>query len=109
MSVNRESQIFVANDDGAIPFFSVNRKTIEEIENLPDKINLDLIGFVKYDTNSALINLKNNTKKAKRDICVYDESRGEIEISLWGENAENIEAKAGDLLVVKGAVTSEYK
>lgn len=45
----------------------------------------------------------------KRDVKVFDESRVEMEVSLWGETAEKINAQAGDIIVIKNARVGEYR
>jgi len=70
---------------------------------------LDLIGFVKNDTESRLMQLKDTNSKARRDIRIYDQSRCEVEVTLWGDTAESINPKKDDIIVIKDARINEYR
>ena len=68
-----------------------------------------MIGFVRNDTESRLMQLKDTNSKARRDIRIYDQSRCEIEVTLWGENAETINPRKDDIIVIKDARINEYR
>jgi len=67
-----------------------------------------LIAFVKSSSESKMLHIK-DSNKSKRDIRIYDQSRIEIEVTLWGDTAESLHPKKDDIIVIKDARISEYR
>lgn len=108
MTANRDTIIVVANEDNSIPFFAMKHHLISDVQNLDKDTRLDLIAFVKSSTEPKMMHLK-DSNKSKRDIRIYDQSRIEIEVSLWGDTAESLNPKKDDIIVIKDARIGEYR
>lgn len=87
----------------------MKRVFVRDVQNLEKDKTVDLIGFVRENTEARNVTLKDQSQKARRDIKVFDESREEIEVTLWGDKAESINARSGDMILFKDAKIGEYR
>jgi replication factor A1 len=44
----------------------------------------------------------------KRDITIVDKSMAEINLTMWGGNAENFDPTGNPVVAIKGAKVSDY-
>jgi replication factor A1 len=73
---------------------------------------LDVIGIVTdMEETVGSITTKANKQLSKRNITIVDTSAKSIELTLWGNQAENPGFTAADhpVLAIKGAKVSEFK
>ena len=72
-----------------------------------DKI-IDVVGIVLEDSQPAQVKLKNGQTTSQKKIHLYDDTLMKVEVTLWGEMADNLLPK-GSILVIKGAKVSEFQ
>ncbi|KAL4509227.1 hypothetical protein ABPG72_018158 [Tetrahymena utriculariae] len=110
VSINKESKILICAEDPSIPMIKLNRQYIQDVQNKQKGDLIDLIVVVKQDSDiKSMILKKDNQQQSKRDIIAFDESLIEAEITLWGQTAQEYDAKQGDFIVFKDAKIGEFK
>lgn len=62
---------------------------------------------MKNDSPVSLTRLKTGEMKSKRSAIIFDHT-GNIEVTMWGPMAENINLVKGDILCFKGMKVQEY-
>lgn len=93
-----------------VPKIEYNFVKIKEIENVPDKGKIDVL--VKCTRVEPCVNqsLRSGKETKKREITVTDDSKAEILLTLWGENAEKFDSEAieGKVLAVRQVMVTDW-
>ena len=80
-----------------IPKVQYNFRNIKEIETLMKDTTIDVMGVVHEVSPVSTIMLRTG-EKAKRSIKLRDDSGAEVELTLWGDHAENLGQKLETML-----------
>lgn len=70
---------------------------------------MDIIAVVKSAGDCAtIVSSKTQKELKKRDLVIVDKSLTEVNLTLWGGQAENYSEAANPIIVIKGARVSDY-
>jgi replication factor A1 len=84
-------------------------KKLSAIKDLPTNTTIDVIAIVKQLDELSEISTKKGMSKRRR-IQLCDDSRTEVELTLWGDQAESFPDDAtGRVLSIKEARISEFR
>ena len=64
-------------------------RKIEEVENESPNTIIDVVGVVESVQSAATIQKKDGTETQKRALLLRDQSGRSVELSMWGNHAEN--------------------
>ncbi|TGZ50445.1 Replication protein A subunit [Temnothorax longispinosus] len=113
--VSPEKQLLVALWHFATPdsYRSIiqrfNIRCISEIENKEKDVLIDVLGVVTHVNDlQSLVQRSTGQALLKRDITIVDDSGTQVDLTLWGQQAEDFDGSATPIIAVKGARVSEY-
>lgn len=94
-----------------VPKIHLKPVKLAEVEALPTETFVDVIAVLDTCQDLGLIQRRDGSEGKKRSMVVRDDSGRSIELTLWGEKAENVGAelfehsRAGQhpVLVIKSA------
>jgi len=108
LSLDGNSEIAPVADDNTI----VRQKfTIVSIANLSNKeknSSVDLCAVVSDIGEVSTIVTKAGESLKKRVLTLIDQSDAQVELTVWQDKAENLEATVGDLVAVKSARIGDW-
>mmetsp|Transcript_8757 Transcript_8757/g.7723 ORF Transcript_8757/g.7723 Transcript_8757/m.7723 type:complete len:115 (+) Transcript_8757:484-828(+) len=87
-----EAIIQPVEDNGDIKMNSFTYNKIDEIMNMNVNSTVDIAAYVMNPGSSEAIQLKNGSRKERRVVQLYDDSNVCMELTLWGEPANNFTA-----------------
>jgi len=74
------------------------------------KTLVDAIGVIRTVSQPEPAVIKKSSKETlKRSITIVDQSLTEVEVTLWGEVAENFTGEPGQVLAIKGALVNDFR
>lgn len=76
---------------------------IEYISNMAEDATVDLMGAIDNVSKISIVKKKNKIDVVKRDVTIVDTSLHAINVTIWGEKADDFRGNKGDILVVSGA------
>uniref|UniRef100_A0A8K9UGN5 Replication protein A subunit n=1 Tax=Oncorhynchus mykiss TaxID=8022 RepID=A0A8K9UGN5_ONCMY len=108
MTLNGESTIIPCEDTQDVPMVQCNFISIADLEAREKDAILDVIGVCKSVADVTRLTTKNNREVSKRTLNLMDQSGKLVEVTLWGEEAENFDGSGQPILAIKGAKLSDY-
>uniref|UniRef100_A0A674D4F8 Replication protein A subunit n=1 Tax=Salmo trutta TaxID=8032 RepID=A0A674D4F8_SALTR len=108
MTLNGESTIIPCEDTQDVPMVQCNFVSIADLEAREKDAVLDVIGVCKSVADVTRLTTKNNREVSKRTLNLMDQSGKLVEVTLWGEEAENFDGSGQPILAIKGAKLSDY-
>uniref|UniRef100_A0A8C8ELU6 Replication protein A subunit n=1 Tax=Oncorhynchus tshawytscha TaxID=74940 RepID=A0A8C8ELU6_ONCTS len=108
MTLNGESTIIPCEDTQDVPMVQCNFISIADLETREKDAILDVIGVCKSVADVTRLTTKNNREVSKRTLNLMDQSGKLVEVTLWGEEAENFDGSGQPILAIKGAKLSDY-
>ena len=69
---------------------------------------VDVIGIIFEVHESKMLNLKDGSQRAKRELLIGDETNISIMVTLWGDICEAQPYKAGQVIALKACRISDY-
>uniref|UniRef100_A0A4W5MHU8 Replication protein A subunit n=1 Tax=Hucho hucho TaxID=62062 RepID=A0A4W5MHU8_9TELE len=108
MTLNGESTIIPCEDTQDVPMVQCNFVSIADLEAREKDAILDVIGVCKSVADVTRLTTKNNREVSKRTLNLMDQSGKLVEVTLWGEEAENFDGSGQPILAIKGAKLSDY-
>uniref|UniRef100_A0A674ESC9 Replication protein A subunit n=1 Tax=Salmo trutta TaxID=8032 RepID=A0A674ESC9_SALTR len=108
MTLNGESTIIPCEDTQDVPMVQCNFVSIADLQAREKDTILDVIGVCKSVSDVTRLNTKNNREVSKRTLNLMDQSGKLVEVTLWGEEAENFDGSGQPILAIKGAKLSDY-
>ncbi|CAB1348998.1 unnamed protein product [Coregonus sp. 'balchen'] len=108
MTLNGESTIIPCEDTQDVPMVQCNFVSIADLEAREKDAILDVIGVCKSVADVTRLTTKNNREVSKRTINLMDQSGKLVDVTLWGEEAENFDGSGQPILAIKGAKLSDY-
>uniref|UniRef100_A0A6Q2Z5H3 Replication protein A subunit n=1 Tax=Esox lucius TaxID=8010 RepID=A0A6Q2Z5H3_ESOLU len=108
MTLNGESTIIPCEDTQDVPMVQCNFVSIGDLEARDKDAIVDVIGVCKSVAEVTRLTTKNNREVSKRTLSLIDQSGKLVEVTLWGEEAENFDGSGQPILAIKGAKLSDY-
>jgi len=96
-------------DNGNISKFSFNFIKLSAIDSYPKDSTIDVIGIVCSQGPVSLQNTKKGTTIPKKVIEICDDTGYKIEITFWGDAAENISLTNGCAIAISETRVTEYR
>ena len=93
-------------DDGDIPTITYNFVTISDLAGCEKDTMIDVLGVVRSTGDLAEIQTKAGKNLKKREIVLVDKSSTEVSLTLWGNNAENLDLSNAPILAAKNVRVS---
>eukprot|EP01127_Copromyxa_protea_P001929 TRINITY_DN11830_c0_g1_i1.p1 TRINITY_DN11830_c0_g1~~TRINITY_DN11830_c0_g1_i1.p1 ORF type:complete len:455 (-),score=75.70 TRINITY_DN11830_c0_g1_i1:51-1415(-) len=110
MTLNSSSVIEEVFDSDDLP--KIRYEFLQEIDQIQDiDLNtlVDVFGVISSCSDvSTLTSKKDGRTLLKRSLHIVDKSNRSVEMTLWGDKAENFEGKVGDVIALKNARIGEY-
>ncbi|KAF8786558.1 replication protein A 70 kDa DNA-binding subunit-like [Argiope bruennichi] len=93
----------------SIPMLQYDFVPIAQIEQVEKDSNIDVIGVCKSCSDlQTFVARTTNKEMTKRDIKLVDRSNREVNLTLWGKEAENFDGSLNPVVAVKGARVSDF-
>ncbi|CAG0923140.1 unnamed protein product, partial [Notodromas monacha] len=105
-----ETQIIPCDEDTKdIPRTSFNFVRIKQIADTNADAIIDVIGVVKSVGDATTFTAKSSQREfTKRELVLVDESRAEINLTLWGDTAVKFEHADNPVIAIKGVKVSGF-
>eukprot|EP01126_Amoeba_proteus_P035924 TRINITY_DN3636_c0_g2_i7.p1 TRINITY_DN3636_c0_g2~~TRINITY_DN3636_c0_g2_i7.p1 ORF type:complete len:380 (-),score=93.73 TRINITY_DN3636_c0_g2_i7:570-1709(-) len=112
MSLGKNSTVEEAkeSDTKGIPKMKYSFvKSIADLQNMPVNNLVDVVGVIaEISPTSTFTSKKDGKELIKKSVHIVDNSKRLIELSLWGQSAENFSANVGNTIALKNARLGEY-
>lgn len=93
----------------SIPMLQFDFVPIASIEKYDKDAFIDMIGVCKSAGDvQTFIARTTNKELTKRDITLVDQSKKEVNLTLWGGEAQKFEASGNPIVAIKGAKVSDF-
>ena len=90
---------------GDIPTITYNFVSISDLAQCEKDTIIDVLGVVKSTGELVEITTKAG-KELKKEIVLVDKSSSEVSLTLWGNNAENLDLSNAPILAAKNVTVS---
>ncbi|KAG8180228.1 hypothetical protein JTE90_016216, partial [Oedothorax gibbosus] len=110
ITFNNDTQISPCDDSAAsIPMMQFDFVPIANIEEAEKDSNIDVIGVCKSTSDlTTFVARTSNKEMTKRDVKLVDRSNKEVNLTLWGKDAETFDGSSNPVVAVKGARVSDF-
>lgn len=109
MTFNSDTTVILCNEDSDIPSLQFNFVPICDLTKLDKDSVIDVIGVCKRVGDLQTVIARSTRKELKkRDLGLVDASNTEVQLTLWGSQAETFEGENYPVVAVKGARTSDF-
>ncbi|KAL0973222.1 hypothetical protein UPYG_G00200540 [Umbra pygmaea] len=108
MTLNGESTIIPCDDTSDVPMVQCDFVSIADLEARDKDAIVDVIGVCKSVADVTRITTKTNREVSKRTLTLMDQSGKLVEVTLWGEEAENFDGAGQPVLAIKAAKLSDF-
>ena len=93
------------DDVGDIPTITYNFVSISDLAQFEKDTIIDVLGVVK--STGELVEITTRAgKELKKEIILVDKSSTEVSLTLWGNNAENLDLSNAPILAAKNVTVS---
>jgi len=95
LTVQRETIVEACEDDGNVPKVQFNFRSIADIETLDVGEIIDVVGVIRNCGEvSTMTSKKDNRELIKRDLQICDQSKKIINLTVWGQMANDFKSDA---------------
>ncbi|GFY04709.1 replication protein A 70 kDa DNA-binding subunit [Trichonephila clavipes] len=110
ITFNNDTTIMPCEEiSSSIPMLQYDFVPIAQIEQVEKDSNIDVIGVCKSCADvQTFVARTTNKEMTKRDIKLVDRSNKEVNLTLWGKEAESFDGTLFPVVAVKGARVSEF-
>lgn len=110
ITFNNDTTIIPCEEvSSSIPMLQYDFVPIAQIEQVEKDSNIDVIGVCKSCADlQTFVARTTNKEMTKRDIKLVDRSNKEVNLTLWGKEAESFDGTLFPVVAVKGARVSEF-
>mmetsp|Transcript_8710 Transcript_8710/g.32158 ORF Transcript_8710/g.32158 Transcript_8710/m.32158 type:complete len:598 (-) Transcript_8710:86-1879(-) len=111
ITFNDQTIVQPAEEDASLPTVKINAVPIASLSTCQDNSNVDVLGIIK--AVGELVqgrSEKSNKDYTKRNVTVCDNSDGKqcVDITLWGEQAQNFNFEVGQVVAVTKCRKSSF-
>ncbi|XP_039272067.2 replication protein A 70 kDa DNA-binding subunit-like [Styela clava] len=110
MTLRRETIINPCEDSevGDLPKVIYNFVPVSKLSNHISQI-VDVIGVVKFADEPVSIMIKSQNRETKRrNLHLVDKSGAEVQMTLWGDEAEKFDTEGSPVVACKGVRVSDF-
>ncbi|XP_052896850.1 replication protein A 70 kDa DNA-binding subunit [Anopheles moucheti] len=95
--------------DGTMPEIQYNFVPISQIGNMEPNAMVDVVGMCKEVGDVLQFTAKTSGRELrKREITLVDASNASVQLTLWGDDAQNFPTTTNPVVMLKGARVSEF-
>uniref|UniRef100_A0A182JRW5 Replication protein A subunit n=1 Tax=Anopheles christyi TaxID=43041 RepID=A0A182JRW5_9DIPT len=95
--------------DGSMPEIQYNLVPISQIGNMEPNAMVDVVGMCKDVSDLVQFTAKTSGRELrKREITLVDSSNASVQLTLWGDDAQNFPTSTHPVVLLKGARVSEF-
>ncbi|XP_049281805.1 replication protein A 70 kDa DNA-binding subunit [Anopheles funestus] len=95
--------------DGSMPEIQYNFVPISQIANMEPNATVDVVGMCKDVSEVVQFTAKTSGRELrKREITMVDSSNASVQLTLWGDDAQNFPTSSNPVVMLKGARVSEF-
>uniref|UniRef100_A0A182VRB5 Replication protein A subunit n=1 Tax=Anopheles minimus TaxID=112268 RepID=A0A182VRB5_9DIPT len=95
--------------DGSMPEIQYNFVPISQIANMEPNAMVDVVGMCKEASDVVQFTAKTSGRELrKREITLVDSSSASVQLTLWGDDAQNFPTTTNPVVMLKGARVSEF-
>jgi replication factor A1 len=114
LTFDKQAQVEAANDDGTINSIKFNFISLEGLKQIPPQSIVDICAVANKIGGLEEFTSKKGAELKRRNLLLIDHSNFAIELTLWGENAQDpIFSTFGPdekpIIAVKSARVSDFK
>ncbi|KAI8504968.1 60S acidic ribosomal protein P1 [Branchiostoma belcheri] len=109
MSFNNDTTVVLCEDESDLPSITYNFVPIEKLEEMNPNTIIDLIGVCKsYGDVTTITTRQTNREVNKRDLQIVDMSGKQVNLTLWGGEADKFDGSSCPVIAIKGARLSDF-
>uniref|UniRef100_A0A667YIK9 Replication protein A subunit n=1 Tax=Myripristis murdjan TaxID=586833 RepID=A0A667YIK9_9TELE len=108
MTLNGESTIIPCEDSSDVPMVQCDFVSIADLEARDKDAIVDVIGVCKSVDEVTRLTTKSSREVSKRTLSLMDMSGKVVNVTLWGEEAENFDGSGQPIVAIKGAKLSDF-
>ena len=109
MTMNSDTLFELCTDNSSMPEMKFDFVKIADIEQAAANTTIDVIGIINNVHEITTVIGKASQKEiAKRDITMVDQSGVQINVTLWGQDAQNFDGAGYPILGLRGCKVSDY-
>ncbi|KAJ8312756.1 hypothetical protein KUTeg_010129 [Tegillarca granosa] len=109
MTFNADTIIEPCNEDVSLPSMTFDFTKINELDKKQPNAIVDVVGVVKHCGDVGTVIGKASQKEiTKRDLQLVDQSGMVVNLTLWGNDAQQFDGSSCPVVAVKGARLSDY-
>ena len=113
LNLNQSTKIQEVGETASkdVPTTLYNFSSISEISSKPEREKVDVLGVIVEVRDIQDLVTKAGRQTKKREIKITDTSNCTINVTLWGDKAENFvpEETMHHIIAIKGADVSEWQ
>ena len=113
LNLNQSTKIQEVGETASrdVPTTLYNFSSISEISSKPEREKVDVLGVILEVRDIQDLVTKAGRQTKKREIKITDSSNCTINVTLWGDKAENFvpEERMHHIIAIKGADVSEWQ
>jgi len=84
-------------------------ESIDRIQDLPVQSQVEVIGAIISVGDVNCFNSKDGKEIIKRSVKIADQSNRNIDLTFWGDQANNFQGEVGSILALKSVKVNEYR
>lgn len=110
MTFNPDTTVVPCEESSSsIPMLQFDFLPIANIENVEKDALIDVIGICKSSGDvQTFVARTSNKEMTKRDIVLVDRSNKEVNLTLWGADAQKFEGSSNPVVAIKGVKVSDF-
>nr|CAD7397032.1 unnamed protein product [Timema poppensis] len=110
ITLSKSTSIAPCHDEKDIPFTRFNFLLINTLSEVDINSIVDVIGVCKNVGDVVMFTSKTtNTELKKREITLVDHSNTAVNVTLWGEQAEQFDGSLQPIVAIKGGRMTEFR
>ncbi|KAH3857539.1 hypothetical protein DPMN_100149, partial [Dreissena polymorpha] len=108
MTFNQDTLIEPCSEETDLPTITFDFVPINSLDSKQPQAVIDVIGVVKSMSDVTSITTKQNKELTKREVQLADQSGMVVNLTLWGNDAENFKGEDNPVLACKGCRLSDW-
>lgn len=110
MTMANDTIVQECKDTGsAMPSIQYNFVPISQIGNMEPNAMIDVVGICKEAGDVMQFTARSSGRELKkREITIVDSSNAAVQLTLWGDDAQNFPAATNPVIAIKGARVNEF-
>ncbi|KAK6183944.1 hypothetical protein SNE40_006506 [Patella caerulea] len=109
MTFNPDTNIEICEEETDLPTMTFDFVQISDLEKHQPNSMIDIIGVVsKCGDIGSVVGRQSQKEITKRDITLVDQSGVGVNLTLWGNDAQQFSGDGNPVIAVKGARLSDY-